>query len=54
MVETEEQEKFNRIAKTSIRRFQFFAKLAMTDILEECRLCVKTSFGDDELNIEWL
>lgn len=39
MVETEEQE-FNRFAKSSWR-FHFFANLAMTDILEECRLCVK-------------
>jgi len=53
MVETEEQEEFNRIAKKSSRRFQFFAKLAVTDILEECRVCVKTSSGDDKFNIEW-
>lgn len=53
MVETEQQEEFNRIVKKSSLRFEFFANLTKTGILEECRLCAKTAFGDGKINTEW-
>lgn len=43
VVETEKQEEFNRVVNKYSWRFQFFADFATTDILEECRLCVKTT-----------